>query len=260
MIHRFFEQSWLYYKGQNSQFRFEEFLLLKISVPILTLIMYCLMASFGFQTNQLTYWVVGNAFLLCTSTCVFTIGVSFNGERYYGRLRSLIVSPSSKLTTVLQKGFFPGIESFFSVFLGFIIGGAIFHVNFHEVNMVFLIIIIIVAMFSASGFGMILSMLGMVSSEMHLLLNCASYVLAILSGANFPVVMLPSVIQRLTEIIPLTRSIRAVNLLFEGGDLTKIISLLIGEIILGFLFYMISVVLLKVSEKIAIKKGTIDIF
>ena len=35
MIHRFFEQSWLYYKGQNSQFRFEEFLLLKFQFQYL---------------------------------------------------------------------------------------------------------------------------------------------------------------------------------------------------------------------------------
>lgn len=260
MIRRFFEQAWLYYKGQNTGFNFEEFVLMKLSIPILTLIMYCIIAAYGFQTNILTFWVVGNSFLLCTNTCVFSLGGTFNGERYYGRLRSIIVAPSNKLMAILQKGFFPMIESVVSVIIGFVVGSLLFKVDITNINLGLFLLVILVAMFSACGFGMILGILGMLTSEMHLLLNCMSYVLIILTGANFPITMLPGIVQIISKCIPLTRSIEAANLLFVSNSGAKIIGLIVQEAGMGVVYILISVYLLKIIEKVAIKKASLEVF
>lgn len=257
---KYLEQSWLYYKGQNSGFSFEEYLLLKFSVPLLGLIMYCIMASFGFHTKDLSYWVIGNSFLLCTSTCVFTIGTCFSSERYFGRLRSIIVSPHSKLITILEKGFFPVIESFISVVIGFVIGGSIFSINYSNVNIGLYLLIVLVGIFSACGLGMVLSVLGMITSEMHFLLNTSSIVLALLTGANFPITMLSSGIRLISYCLPLTRSIQAVNMMVLGENVTKIWSLIGMEAIIGMLYIGISYLLLKIVEKLAIRKGVLEIF
>jgi ABC-2 type transport system permease protein len=257
---RFFEQAWLYYKGQNSGFNFEEFVLMKLMIPILTLIMYCIMASYGFNTNLLTYWVVGNSFLLCTNTCVFTLGTTFHGERYYGRLRSLMVSPSSKLAAMIQKGLFPMLESFISVMVGFTIGSFLFHVDLSNINIGLFLLLTFIAMFSACSFGMILGILGVLTSEMHLLLNCMAYVLAILTGANFPITMLPNFVRVISNCIPLTRSIKAANLLFTSNSITQIMNLMISEVGLGVCYLIVSVSLLKVIEKMAIRNASLEIF
>lgn len=260
MKNRYIEQSWLYYKGQNSGFNFEEFILIKISIPLLSLILYCMIASFGFQTKNLTYWVIGNSFLQCTGTCVFTLGSTFNSEREYGRLRTIIVSPSNKLQEILLKGLFPMIEALISVLFGFIVGTLIFHISLKGINLLLFLIITFVSMFSACGFGLLLGMFGMISSEMNLLLNCMSFVLAILTGSNFPISMLPIPVQFITKFIPLTRSIKAANLLFKEYSLQQIIWLLVGELVLGVIYYVIAFTILKITERIAVKNATLEIF
>ena len=109
MIRRFFDQAVLYHKGRSAAFEAEEFALMQLGYPLITLIFYCLIAVYSFQTTNLTSWVIGNSFLLCTNACIFGLGNVFVGERYWGRLRSIIASPCAKLPLILANGVFPAI-------------------------------------------------------------------------------------------------------------------------------------------------------
>ena len=95
MVRRFFSQALLFYKGRTAAFSLVEFLCFDTFYPLVTMAFYCLLAAHSFRTTDLTRWVVGNAFLLCTNACVFTLGGVFLGERYNGRLRSLLAAPCS---------------------------------------------------------------------------------------------------------------------------------------------------------------------
>ena len=99
----FLHMAWLNFKGQRAAFNLEEFLLLETAYPFLTLMFHCVMAGYAFDTANLTDWVIGNAFLLCTNICVFSLGSSFRAERAYGRIRSIMVGRTSKIEIVLQK-------------------------------------------------------------------------------------------------------------------------------------------------------------
>ena len=122
MLRRFIEQSWLCFKGQKAQFEWEEFLLFDTLYPFVTLAFYCVVAGYTFQTMDVTDWVIGNAFLLCVNTCIFSLGSSFVSERAYGRIRSMIVSPASRVAMVLEKGVFISIETTITTFVGFLTG------------------------------------------------------------------------------------------------------------------------------------------
>lgn len=63
-IKRFFEQSWLYYKGSNAHIDWEELIFYRISIPLITLIYFCFIAKNSFHTDHLTKWVIGNSMLL----------------------------------------------------------------------------------------------------------------------------------------------------------------------------------------------------
>ena len=153
MVKRFFSQAWLYFKSQQAAFRWEEFLCFQVGYPLVTMVFYCLMASYSFQTTELTPWVVGNSFLLCVNTCIFGLGNTFSGERYFGRIRSIIVAPVHNLEVVLEKGFFPAVVAAVTVGFGFGMGSLVFGVEIGGISMMGLLIIILTAMFAASGFG-----------------------------------------------------------------------------------------------------------
>lgn len=260
MVKRFFSQAWLYFKGQQAAFNFEEFVSFQAAIPLLTLIFYCVLASYSFNTADLTRWVVGNSFLLCVNTCIFSLGTTFTAERYYGRLRSIIAAPVHKLSVVLQQGFFPALVAVTTVFVGFIAGSLIFGVDFSGVNFGLFTLIVLVAMFAAAGFGLLLSMLGLISDSIHFILNLSVYVLMIFCGANFPIAQLPKVGQFISRLLPLTRSIEAANMLFgplEGSSLAK---LLLGEALLGVCYFFTGFLVIRLVERLAIKRATLDVF
>lgn len=256
----FFQQSWLYYKGSNTQFNLEELIFFRIAMPLITLIYYCVIARTSFRTEYLTQWVIGNSLLLCNNTCIFALGGSFEGERHFGRLKWLIASPHSRIATVFEKGFFFIFESFATVLMGMVFGSLIFGVDFTNVNLVLFLVIILIGVFSAVGFGILISVFSLLGNSLNLLLNIVSMSMAILCGANFPVKDLPQFAQFLSYCLPFTRSIEASKMLFGDMDLNRFRTLLAGELCVGFVFLIISAILFKSIEKMAIKKASLEIF
>ena len=49
-IRRFFSEAFLSQKGRSAAFAAEEFVLFEIAYPLVTMIFYCLLASFSFGT------------------------------------------------------------------------------------------------------------------------------------------------------------------------------------------------------------------
>ncbi len=259
-MRRFLSQVWLNFKARYAAISFEEVILLESLYPLITLAFYCILAAYSFNTDNLTRWVVGNSFLLCTNTCIFTLGLAFVSEKYYGRIRSIIVSPVNKLLIVFEKGFAPAIVSVIMVFFGFMIGSLVFGVDFASINMGLFLLVVIVGMFSMVGFSMFLSTFGLVTDSMHFILNLISYILMIFCGANFPISQLPKGLQVIPKLIPLTRSIAAANMLFSDYDKGEFIYLLLTEILVGIVFYLISCVVIKYAERTAKEKATLELF
>lgn len=259
MVRRFFSQAWLYHKGRTAAFNLAEFLCFDAGYPIITLVFYCLLASYSFQTTDLTHWVIGNAFLMCTNTCVFGLGVIFNGERYYGRLRSIVASPCNKLALILANGIFPTFFASIAVAGGFVVGGVIFKIDFSGVHIGLLTLTIFGAMFAATGMGLLLAVFGLISDSMHLILNVVSYILMIFTGAEFPVSQLPLWGQWLSRLLPLTHSIEAMDVLLGKAE-GNFYLLLLSELGIGMLYMIAAWALLRGAEQICRRSGRFDLF
>lgn len=260
MVRRFFEQSWLCFKGQKAQFEWEEFLLLDTLYPFVTLAFYCVVAGFSFQTANVADWVIGNAFLLCVNTCIFSLGNSFTGERYYGRIRSMIVSPASRIGMILEKGLFISIETTVTTLVGFIAGCLVFGVSLENVSVLHMLLLIFLSTMAAAGFGLFIGVFGLITDQMHFILNVINYVLLIFCGAEFPIAQLPPVCRMISRMLPLTRSIEAAKLLFAQGAINEIVSLMMGEVALALVYFVLGAGLIRIIEKLAVKNAALEVF
>lgn len=258
-IKTFFSQAYLYHKGRRVAFAAEEFILHEIGYPLVTLIFYCLLASYSFNTQDLTSWVIGNAFLLCTNVCVFRLGHVFDGERYFGRLRSIIASPCKKLPLILANGLFPAMFAIAASSCGLIVGAVIFGVDFSHVNIALVALTIVCAMFSATCFGLLLSMVGLITDSMHLVLNIVSYLLMIFTGAEFPISQLPLIGRIISQLMPLTKAIAAMNTLFDSHS-ESFWMLIIAELITGAVYAIMARLLFGFAERQARRNGRFDLF
>jgi len=261
VIRRFFSQAWLNAKVHNGGLNLTEFLAYRVGISITTLLLYVLIAQFTTGgTVDLTAWVIGNAFALCIAECVFRLGSTFSFERISGRLRVIIASPTHKLAVVMYNGVASIVISVITISVSFVIGGLLFNVNFGEIHMGMLVTSILVAAFTCVGFGLLLSVFTLITDSMHLVLNAVGSTIIIFSGANFPVNQLPVFVQWVANFLPLYRSVAAANMSM-GGSLSQEFGRLIGgEFILGMIFYLLAFALIKVMERISIKRATLELF
>ena len=258
-VRRFYEEAKLSHKGRSAAFAAEEFVLYEVGYPLVTMIFYCLLASFSFRTNDLSRWVIGNSFLLCTNACVFGTGRVFASERYNGRLRSIIASLCSKYGVILSNGVFPVFFASCAALLGMITGALVFQTDFSGIHMGLVALAGLCAMCSATAFGLLLASLCLMTDSMHLILNIAAYLLMLFTGAEFPVSQLPQPGRVIAMMMPLTKSIRATHLLLDGED-GSFFPLIGAELLTAFAFSLASLVVLRVAERAARKNGRFDLF
>jgi ABC-2 type transport system permease protein len=230
-------------------------------MSIATLLIYVLIAQYttGGEVD-LTRWVVGNAFALCVFECVFSMGTYFQAERFNGRLRSIIAAPTSKLTVIMYSSVSAIIVTSLTVTGGFIVGGLLFNVPFADLNIPMFALAIITAAFACIGLGLLLAAFALITDSMYLMLNAIALLIVIFSGANFPVSQLPQFAQYIAQIFPLFRSVAAGNLAMSGHLTPEYTHLILGEVLLGAIYFAAAISLIKIIERVAVKKATLEMF
>lgn len=259
MFRRFWSNAWLYYKGRLAAFNIEEFIGMQLFYPLINLCFYCFIAAFSFQTTDLSYWVIGNAFLLCTNSCIFGLGNIFVGERFNGRLRSIIASPCSKFSLILANGVGPTVVAFFASLVGLLVGAVAFRVDFSAISIPMVLLTIVVAMLSASCFGLFLAVFGLISDSMHLVLNTVSCLLTIFTGAEFPIEQLPLWGRIIAHMMPLTKAIKGMNYLFEK-NMESYARCMLLEVLTGVFYVLLARAIFGYIEKRACQDGRFEMF
>jgi len=259
-IRRFFTQSYISFKALFGWLEPKNYVFIKIIAPIFQLIFFCLIAKYCYGSENLAPFIVGNSLLLCTSNCIFGLGTAFVADRYYGTLKNIIIMPTSKFVLLLQRGFPHAIDSLSSVIIGGCAGSLLFRINYKGVNVWLIALVILTAMFAASGLGVLMGVLSLLTSEIHILLNITNMALIALSGVNFPTKQLPSILRYLSFCLPLTRSVAAIKSILNGGTFIQIWRLVAGELLLGTLFVIAGYLVIEVIEKLAKKNASIDIY
>ena len=256
----FIKMSYLDFKGHLGPFNIEEFATLKTLYPFITMVFYCILAGYAYNTSDVTQWIVGNSFLLCTNEFIFTLGISFTGERYNGRIRSIICSPIWKIKFMIQKGFFVCLSCIVTSLFGTFLGVLVFQVPVHNISWGIYILILLVAMTAACALGIFIGSLGLFTDQILMILNTASYIMLIFTGANFPVSQLPLIGRAISFLLPLTRSIKATRILIHDGEMNQIIHLLIEEFIVGIFYFALASLTIYIVERRAVKKASLELF
>lgn len=260
VINRFFRQSIMSFKALFGWLDPKLYVVIKLINPIMEICFYILLAGYVYKTKDLTPWIIGKSFLLCTSNTIFGIGSVLREERFSGTLKAVIAAPANKLLVFLGRGFMHIVDASLSVVIGLFIGYLLFGMRLSNINFLSFTLTIIIAMFSASGLGLLISSFGLISRDMNLLMNTVSMCIFGLSGAIFPIDRLPIILQKLSLCIPITRSIKAARLITNGGSSNVIYSLLFQELMVGFAYALAGYLLLRILEEIARKRATLDIY
>ncbi len=80
------------------------------------------------------------------------------------------------------------------------------------------------------------------------------------SGANLPLEKIPLWIQAVSNVLPLTRGIRAARLLVASAPLGDVLPLLMGELAVGCAYALLGFAVFQWFEMQAKRRGTLEAF
>lgn len=258
-MNKIIKQAWLSFKSHYGYMKPVDYLLFMIVHPLLQLIFFSLLVKHAYRTNDITPWVIGNSFLMASGSAVFVLGTLIRSEKFQGTLQYVILSPGNQLWIFLSRAIFHFFDIIVKVIIGFIIGKLLFGFNIELFMIPKLMLTILTGIFSGISFGLLVGSFALIIDDINMFLNCVEQVLIIFTGALFSIERLPKIVQPVSHIMPLTRSIKASRLIVNGGNV-DISSYLITDILVSIVFLLAAFGLYSVILNIAKKKATLNVY
>jgi len=259
-ILRFQRRFLLNYKSALSILSLQGYLMYRIINPFFQMLFFCTIAKYVYGSSDISPWVIGNAVVLCYFSAFFGVGQTFVAERSQGTLKTIISAPSKTVSVVLPRAIMQACDSLLSVLIGFLTGVIFFDFTMPLAALLPILLVLIVAILSAMGLGLLIGSFALLTRDINMLLNIASMALIALTGANFYVELLPLPLQGLSQLLPLTRSISLIRHLVAGQSLFNHITLFYTEMLIGFLYFILALLVFKIIENLSIKHATLDLY
>lgn len=261
-IKRIYRNGLYSFKGLYGFLRPQVYLLVKVINPIFQIIFFSLTARHAYGSKDITPYIIGNAFVLCTFNAFFGVGSSLIDERSFGTLKLIIGSPCNKFSLFMTKSIFHILDEIITVIIGLITGFIFFNLRIPVNEILIFSLCLLSVIFTSCSMGLFIGSIGLVTRDINLLLNLSSMMLMALSGVNFPTEELPYYLQYVSNILPLTNSLKACRLLINNGfsNLNAIYFLIFKEVCLGMAYCTMAYFTLRLMEKLAKNRASIDIY
>jgi ABC-2 type transport system permease protein len=179
-------------------------------------------------------------------TAVLTgLAASIAREREIGTLDGILISPVNRLSIVLGKALAQAARGFVQGTIVLILAVLIFGVKING-SLLLVFILLLLGIFSFVGFGILVSASAAEQETATQLLFMFQFPMLFLSGVFFPISMMPSFMQDISKIIPLTYAIEALRkVIVLGAGFSSVQKEVMVLALFGLITTTISVPLFK---------------
>ena len=225
-------------------------------------------ANSVFYTTYLAWLIVGNAFYAFVLQIMLGMALLvFVDRTRYEVLKNIYISPGTLHPYVIGRGLVSVVNGLVSVVLTLLFSVFIFNgllhmnipLNLLGVNVLMLVPAVILGIISLLAIGYMLSAANLVSNRTEFILgDSVSGIFFLLGGVIFPIALLPSYVQPISNILPITYLLNAVRESFGllpssnyAADLGHLALTTLGALIIG-------IVVFRLAEQRAKKLGLFD--
>jgi len=206
------------------------------------------------------YVALGNAVSALTYSAVYGVTMSAGAEKHIGTMATIMSTPTRMFYVFLGKGAFQSMIGLFTVTISLAFSSLFFGVDLSGANLVALAMVLLATCFAMVGFGMVIGSVGVYLRSSMILGSVVLYLGLLLCGVNFPISYLPEWLRPFSNVFPLTYGVQAVRDVAAGAGLAEV-SLLVALMLgLGSLFFAMAYALFNHFEKMALKRGSLDMF
>lgn len=167
-------------------------------------------AAYAGTGDYMSYVIVGStAYLLVIRTCL-NVSRSLITELREGTLESLMIAPFSRVQYFLGNMFQQTITALGEMLIT-IAACLPFGLNFSGINIFSTILALAVSLFSYFSLSLVLAAIMLYTRDTYISQNTLFAFLFLLCGVTFPVQYLPSAVQWLSKLIPVTYSFQLIR-------------------------------------------------
>lgn len=203
---------------------------------------------------------LGNALQSITYSTVFAICSIPGNEKHAGTLPLVMTTPTRLFTVVVGESLFQILSGIITVAISLTFASVVFGVDFSNVNLACLVIVVLATAFSMTGFGLMLGSMGVRLRSSTLLASLFLYVGLIFCGVNFPVSQLPSFLQPISYALPLTYGVSALKSAVAGASIGAVMPELLAMLAIGAIMISLGYLMFNKFEKMARVKGSTEMF
>ncbi len=204
------------------------------------------------------YIAVGNALQVLSWNAVFSVINITGHDKWDGTLSYLLATPASRFPLFLGRAMMHVLDGMLSVAIGFAFAGYFFGVDFSSTNFVTLVVIVALTSFLMTGFGLMIGSFSFYFRNPIVFANIFLFILLIFCGVNFPVKDLPTFLQPISYIFPLTYGIDAARQAVAGASILQVSTLLTYELATGLAAVVIGYFTFIQFELLARRTGKLE--
>ena len=203
---------------------------------------------------------LGNALQAITFSTVFSICSIPGNEKHSGTLSYIMTTPTRIFSVIVGQSLFMIATGMVTVGLSLGFAAAFFGVNFANVDLLAVILVIAITAYAMSGFGLMLSSIGIYLRSSTLLASLFLYVGLIFCGVDFPVSQLPGYLQPVSQGFPLTYGVSALKSAVSGSTVVAILPNLAAMTVIGTIMIIAGYLMFGMFEEMARKTGAMETF
>ena len=206
------------------------------------------------------YVVIGNVIQSIAATTLYAISDLPGTEKHVGTLSPLMQTPASLFCVFLGMSILNIGAGLISSTLSLCYAQVVFGIDLTAANLLSVVVIILLTVFSLTGFGMMIGSVGLRLRTSSIIANIVSYIGLLICGVNFPLSYLPEWIQAVASVLPLTYGVEAMRGAVDGASIASLSGDLLMMVGLGLVYFLISIVMFRMFEKLARNNGSYDMF
>ena len=253
----FFVGGYLAYRALFNWIHWTMYVPTMLGGPIFQILFFAYIGRYaGSQSDR--FFLVGNAVAICALGGIFGMAMTIGGERWTQTLSSILVTPANRLALFLGRAL-PNIANGVIVStVGFVVGSLLLGVSFPAGSIPVIALIVVVSSFSCTAFGTLIGAFGLRGRDIFFFANLMIFVFLLFCGVNVPLDALPTWMQQVASVLPLTHGIQAARSVADGASLGDVSGLVLTELLIGLCYAAVAYALLRLFEIDGRRRATFE--
>ena len=218
-------------------------------------------AKAGQSPDFIGFLILGQTVFSFFSNLNFRGGMAIQRERWQGTLEMVMLAPTSRVAYLLGETIFGLIDGGWTILLALLVTGLAFGAGFSVGDPLLALVVIVLTLSSMVALSLFFAAFYVLTRSAGPLSFAIQTPVRFFTGTNFPVGVLPGVLQAVSFALPMTYGMIAVRAVFLGtghwGNLGGTLAALVG---FTAFFWILGVLLVGRMEAIAKRRGTLHAY